>query len=95
MTPETRRSTHFFWNYLHNFDIDDPNIALSLRHSLRKASSKTRRSSRRQQKVLDADPDFKLLAIRRRRRRSSHFRWAFNQRLAAEKNAGAPKLQAV
>ena len=30
MTPETRRTTHFFWNYLHNFDLDDPNIALSL-----------------------------------------------------------------
>ena len=24
MTPETRRTTHFFWNYLHNFDLDDP-----------------------------------------------------------------------
>ena len=33
MTPETRSSTHFFWNYLHDFDIDNPNIALSLRHS--------------------------------------------------------------
>ena len=30
MTPETRSTTHFFWNYLHNFDLDDPNIALSL-----------------------------------------------------------------
>src|SRR4029079_2661989 len=30
MTPETRRTTPFFWNYLHNFDLDGPNIALSL-----------------------------------------------------------------
>ena len=37
MTPETRSSTHFFWNYLHDFDIDNPNIALSLRHSLEEA----------------------------------------------------------
>ena len=36
MTPETRSSTHFFWNYLHDFDIDNPNIALSLRNSLRR-----------------------------------------------------------
>ena len=47
MTPETRSSTHFFWNYLHDFDIDNPNIALSLRHSLEEASTRTRTSSRR------------------------------------------------
>ena len=37
MTPETRSTTHFFWNYLHDFDLDNPNIALSLRHSLEEA----------------------------------------------------------
>ena len=24
MTPETRSTTHFFWNYLHDFDLDNP-----------------------------------------------------------------------
>ena len=33
-TPETRRSTHFFWNYLHDYDLQDANIALALRDRL-------------------------------------------------------------
>jgi vanillate O-demethylase monooxygenase subunit len=94
MTPETRSSTHFFWNYLHNFDIDNPNIALSLRHSLEEGFLEDKSIIEAQQKVFDADPDYQLLAIRADAP-LSHFRWAFNQRLAAEKNAGAPKLQAV
>ena len=51
MTPETRRTTHFFWNYLNNFEGDDPTISQSLHHSLiegfmeDKASSKASRKS--------------------------------------------------
>ncbi len=33
-TPETARSTHFFWDYLHDYDLQDANIALSLYHSM-------------------------------------------------------------
>src|SRR5204863_68851 len=33
-TPETERSTHFFWDYLHDYDLDDPAIALSLNQSM-------------------------------------------------------------
>ena len=33
-TPETKRSTHFFWDYLHDYDLHDPNIALSLNKSM-------------------------------------------------------------
>ncbi len=47
MTPEPRCSTHFFWNYLHDFDIDNPNIALSLRNSLEEAFNEDWPSSRR------------------------------------------------
>jgi vanillate O-demethylase monooxygenase subunit len=26
-TPETSRSTHFFWDYLHDYALDDPNVS--------------------------------------------------------------------
>ena len=50
MTPETRSTTHFFWNYLHDFDLDNPNIALSLRNSLEEAFTRIWRSSRHSKK---------------------------------------------
>src|SRR4029078_7645739 len=34
MTPETRSSTHFFWNYLHDLEIDKHKIALYVIRSL-------------------------------------------------------------
>ena len=63
MTPETRRTTHFFWNYLHDFDLDNPNIARSLRDSLLEGFHEDKAIIEAQQKLLDAQPDFKLLAI--------------------------------
>ena len=64
MTPETRSTTHFFWNYLHDFDIDNPNIALSLRNSLEEAFNEDLAIIEAQQKVFDADPNYQLLADR-------------------------------
>ena len=29
MTPETRRTTHFFWTYLNNYEGSDANISRS------------------------------------------------------------------
>ena len=34
MTPETRKTTHFFWIYLNNYEGDDTNISRSLHASL-------------------------------------------------------------
>ena len=34
MTPETRRTTHFWWNYMRNYDLDNDAITHSLRDSL-------------------------------------------------------------
>ena len=60
MTPETRSSTHFFWNYLHDFDIDNPNIALSLRTSREEAFNVDKAIIAAQQTVFDADPSYQL-----------------------------------
>jgi vanillate O-demethylase monooxygenase subunit len=85
MTPETRRSTHFFWNYLHNFDLEDPNIALSLCNSLREGFMEDKAIIEAQQKLFDVDPDTKLLAIAADAA-LAHFRRVFEQRLAAERS---------
>ena len=75
MTPETRSSTHFFWNYLHDFDIGNPNIALSLRHSLEEAFMEDKAIIEAQQTVFDADPNYQLLAIGADAA-LTYFRWA-------------------
>ena len=62
-TPETRSSTHFFWNYLHDYRLDDPNVALSLHHSMVQGFLEDKFIIEGQQQVLDADPDFKMNAI--------------------------------
>ena len=84
MTPETRRTTHFFWNYLHNFDLDDPNIALSLCNSLREGFMEDKAIIEAQQKLFDREPDTTLLAIAADAP-LAHFRRVFGQRLAAER----------
>ena len=62
-TPETRRSTHFFWNYLHNYDLHDHTIAISLHDSMVEGFMEDKYIIEGQQEMLDADPDFKFHAI--------------------------------
>ena len=84
MTPETRRTTHFFWNYLHDFEIDNPNIALSLRDSLVEGFLEDKAIIEAQQRVFDADPDYQLLAIGADAA-MAHFRWLLNNRMEQER----------
>ena len=63
-TPETERTTHFFWNYLHNYDVHDPNISLSLRDSMVEGFMEDKSIIEGQQELLDADPDFKFIGIK-------------------------------
>jgi len=62
-TPETRRSTHFFWDYLHDYDLHDPTIAQSLNKSMVEGFLEDKFIIEGQQEVLDADPDFKMSGI--------------------------------
>ncbi|HEX7383614.1 MAG TPA: aromatic ring-hydroxylating dioxygenase subunit alpha [Burkholderiaceae bacterium] len=88
MTPETRRTTHFFWNYLHDTDLDDPNVALSLCNSMREGFYEDKAFIEAQQKLFDADPDTKLLAIAADAA-LSHFRWTLSKRIAEEQAQAA------
>jgi len=64
MTPETERTTHFFWSYLNNFQADDARISQSLLESLIEGFMEDKAIIERQQVTLDEDPNFEMLAIR-------------------------------
>ncbi len=63
MTPETERTTHFFWSYLNNFEGEDTTISRSLLNSLIEGFMEDKAIIERQQKTLDEDPGFQMLAI--------------------------------
>jgi phenylpropionate dioxygenase-like ring-hydroxylating dioxygenase large terminal subunit len=62
-TPETARSTHFFWDYLHDYELQDPTIAQSLNKSMVEGFLEDKFIIEGQQEMLDADPAFKMNAI--------------------------------
>ena len=62
-TPETRTSTHFFWNYLHDYDLHDPTIAMSLHDSMVEGFMEDKAIIEDQQQVLDKDPSFVMHPI--------------------------------
>jgi vanillate O-demethylase monooxygenase subunit len=63
MTPETERTTHFFWAYLNNFEGEDSTISRSLLKSLIEGFMEDKAIIERQQKTFDEDPSFQPLAI--------------------------------
>jgi phenylpropionate dioxygenase-like ring-hydroxylating dioxygenase large terminal subunit len=63
MTPETDRTTHFFWTYLNNFEGEDSTISRSLLNSLIEGFMEDKEIIERQQKTLEEDPSFQMLAI--------------------------------
>lgn len=85
-TPETRGSTHFFWNYLHDYDLHDGNIALSLHDSMVEGFLEDKFIIEGQQEMLDADPDFKMNGIVSDAP-LAHFRRVLQQRIDAERAA--------
>jgi hypothetical protein len=62
-TPETKRSTHFFWDYLHDYDLDDPTIAQSLNKSMIEGFLEDKFIIEGQQEMLDTDPEFRMNGI--------------------------------
>jgi vanillate O-demethylase monooxygenase subunit len=66
MTPESDKTTHFFWKYLNNHEGEDTTISRSLLDSLIEGFMEDKAIIERQQKTLDEDPSFlsQMLAIR-------------------------------
>jgi phenylpropionate dioxygenase-like ring-hydroxylating dioxygenase large terminal subunit len=83
MTPETRNTTHFFWNYLHNWEIDNPAISASLKESLLEGFMEDKVIIEEQQELLERSPDFVPRAIAADEA-FVHFRNKWGQRLRQE-----------
>ncbi|NHN39893.1 aromatic ring-hydroxylating dioxygenase subunit alpha [Pseudomaricurvus alcaniphilus] len=75
MTPETRNTTHFFWDYLHNRDRDNPAITQSLKESF----------IEEQQKLLVKSPDFVPRSFSADEA-FTHFRMRWKAKLSEENN---------
>ena len=65
MTPETEKTTHFFWVYLNNFEGTDSTVSHSLLNSLIEGFMEDKSIIERQQQTLQEDPAFErqMLAI--------------------------------
>jgi len=92
-TPETRGTTHFFWNYLHDYDVHDANIALSLYRSMVEGFLEDKTIIENQQKLLDADPAFEMHGIAADVP-LAHFRRTLSARIAAEVKASGQRVSA-
>jgi phenylpropionate dioxygenase-like ring-hydroxylating dioxygenase large terminal subunit len=88
-TPETNSSTHFFWNYLHDYDLDDPSIGQSLHDSMVQGFLEDKFIIEAQQVTLDADPTFKMSAIVADAP-LAHFRRVLGKRIDAERSITSP-----
>jgi vanillate O-demethylase monooxygenase subunit len=87
MTPETDRTTHFFWTYLNNFEGQDSTVSRSLLDSLIEGFMEDKEIIERQQQTLEEDPNFQMLAILADAP-LAHFRRVLEKLIAAEQ-AGA------
>jgi vanillate O-demethylase monooxygenase subunit len=86
MTPETERTTHFFWSYLNNFEGQDSTISYSLLNSLIEGFMEDKAIIEQQQKTLEADPSFQMLAIMADAP-LAHFRRTLDKLIAAEQGS--------
>ncbi len=88
MTPETERTTHFFWSYLNNFEAQDSTISRSLLNSLIEGFMEDKAIIERQQITLDEDPSFQMLAILADAP-LAHFRRLLSKLIEAEQMEGS------
>lgn len=90
MTPETESTTHFFWNYFHNWNMSDPSIIRSLEASLLEGFLEDKVFIESQQQLL-ADSDEFVPRIIGADAAFVHFRQCWQQRLDQEHaNASVP-----
>jgi vanillate O-demethylase monooxygenase subunit len=91
MTPETRRSTHFFFVYLNNFEGSDANISRSLRDSLIEGFMEDKHIIEHQQTVIDTDANFRMQAIAADAA-LSHFRLTLSKLVQQEREEEAARV---
>lgn len=64
LTPETEKSTHYFFAHPHNFAIDQPEVTASIHQSVVDAFKEDREMVSAQARSLELNPDFQMKPIR-------------------------------
>ncbi len=91
MTPETRRSAHFFWDYLRNYRQDEEQVSISLRDSMLEGFWEDKVIIEEQQKLLELDDPFQPRGIAADSA-LSHFRKTWDELIATERKTYTPKI---
>jgi vanillate O-demethylase monooxygenase subunit len=94
MTPETRSTSHFFWNYLRDFRKDEVEISLSLRDSLHAGFMEDKVLIEAQQKLLGIDEPFQPHFLQADAA-FSHFRQGLQRLIAEERKSWPPERKQV
>lgn len=94
MTPETRSTSHFFWNYLRDYAHDDLSISASLQASLLEGFMEDKVLIEGQQKLLEIDDPFqpRVLAADNL---FMHFRQELESRIAEERKSWPPEEKPI
>ena len=82
MTPETASTSHFFWDYLRDFRLDEPEVSVSLHESLLAGFMEDKLIIEAQQRHLDEHPGFEPGGIASDVP-LAHFRKVLTERIAA------------
>jgi vanillate O-demethylase monooxygenase subunit len=64
VTPETERTSHYFFQQSHGFALDDPSVTDKLTRSVLAGFQEDKDIILAQQRILDLDPDSPMLAMR-------------------------------
>ncbi len=86
MTPETRSTAHFFWNYLRDFRKDEVEVSISLQESLLEGFMEDKVLIEAQQKLLEEGGAFQPHFLQADNA-LSHFRQTLQRQIAAERKA--------
>ena len=94
MTPETRGTSHFFWNYLRDFRRDEPVVSVSLRDALLEGFMEDKVIIEAQQKLLEIDDPFQPRFLTADAG-FAHFRQILQKKIVEERESYPPARAAV
>lgn len=63
VTPETKKSSHFFWSYAHNFNLGDPEFTTMLTNRIAEGFEEDKDVIEAQQVIVDENPDLPFAYI--------------------------------
>lgn len=94
MTPETCSTTHFFWNYLRNFALDENEISRSLQDSLLEGFYEDKVIIEAQQKLLELEDPFLSRGLASDSA-LAQFRRVWREKIAEERKTYPPVLEPI